>query len=951
MLLPESAPPPAPLPANLLPAVLATSLGAVHVLRPLYGPDGAGIVDFSLEYLSPAGQRMIGMPERPGGTALTRFPHVVESGVFDYYRRAFEADGEVLTHETSDHGDGLYNTFRFAAQRHDDVLVVSFADATSQAPTEVEQTVRESQERERAARHLAQERQNLLSLFERAPFAVMLLRAPDHRIDYFNELFAQLYPGAQRGATYVKTYPAPDGAEAVEHLDQVYQTGERYQANEVELPPAAPTEAAPRYVTLIYQAYHEEGRVAGVAIFAFDVTDQVRARQTAEAAAQQLRLITNALPVLIAYIDRDERYQFTNEAYRPWFKRDPQELIGQRVRDIVSDAAYQVAKPHIDRALTGERVGFEARMPYREDYVRYISSIYVPDVRDGEVRGFYTLVTDVTEQVIARQQVEEANQALEAQVQARTQEAQQARAEAERQRGELERVFEQAPVAIAVYRGATYTIELANPTVARLWGRTREQLIGKGLFEALPEVAGMGYEELLDGVMATGIPSVTHAMEARHERDGHTVTVFWDFVYVPMYGADDQINGAMVVATEATEQVLAQRRMEQINQELEIRVRERTQQLTEQQTLLSQILRRVPASIATLSGPEHHYTFFNDLYQQLSANRTALGKTVAQVYPEVIEQGFIAMLDQVYATGEPLVGTDVPAQIHAIATHQLEQHFIDFVFLPLIDERQQVQGILVFIVDVTDKAVTRQQVQQLNDELQAANERLTHTNVDLDNFVYTASHDLRAPIVNIDGLLTALREELAAGAVSEDARQILELMQDTIGRFQQTIAHLTDIAQLQHADAEPVTPVPLADVLEDVRLDLEPLYAAADARLTIEVADCPSVAFSRRNLRSVVYNLLSNAVKYRDPARPPAVRVACRQEAEYVVLTVQDNGLGLTDAQQSQLFGLFRRLHAHVDGAGIGLYMVKRIVENAGGSIEVQSEPGVGSTFTVSFRC
>ena len=95
-------------------------------------------------------------------------------------------------------------------------------------------------------------------------------------------------------------------------------------------------------------------------------------------------------------------------------------------------------------------------------------------------------------------------------------------------------------------------------------------------------------------------------------------------------------------------------------------------------------------------------------------------------------------------------------------------------------------------------------------------------------------------------------------------------------------------------------------------------------------------------------NLLSNALKYRHPDRSPQVELRCRSAADgTVVLDVQDNGLGPTDAQQGQLFGMFRRLHDHVDGSGTGLFMVKRIVENAGGGIAVQSTPGVGTTFTL----
>ncbi|MBC8083314.1 MAG: sensor histidine kinase, partial [Hymenobacter sp.] len=101
--------------------------------------------------------------------------------------------------------------------------------------------------------------------------------------------------------------------------------------------------------------------------------------------------------------------------------------------------------------------------------------------------------------------------------------------------------------------------------------------------------------------------------------------------------------------------------------------------------------------------------------------------------------------------------------------------------------------------------------------------------------------------------------------------------------------------------------------------------------------------------RSILYNLLSNAIKFSAPGRAPVVRLRCHGTGSTTVLEVQDNGLGLSETQQAQLFGMFVRLHDHVEGSGIGLYMVKRIVENAGGTITVQSQPGVGTTFSVAF--
>jgi PAS domain S-box-containing protein len=754
----------------------------------------------------------------------------------------------------------------------------------------------------------------------------------------------------------------------------------------------------------------------------------------------------------------------------------------------------------------------------------------------GNVKHLLHAVVDATAQV----QAEARLRASEAREQA-------ARTEAERQRGELQRIFEQAPVAIAVYRGPAYVIELANPLVCALWGRTQAQAVGTPLFELLPEVAGQGYEELLADVLATGVPHVAREMPSLIDRQGRRDTVYWNFVYLPMREEDGRVSGVMVVATEVTEQVLAREQVQRLNhqlatlntalhtsndellanqeevllvqQRLEHRVAERTQQLaaalqeaeqqrayaTSQQHLLDQILGQVPAAIATVSGPEHRYSFFNDGYRALSGHRARLGSTVAEVFPEVVAQGFIGPLDQVYATGQPFKGQETPAQLYDRATGQPELRYVDFIYQPLVAAQGHTQGILAFSVDVTDKVLARQhaealqaqvlaaaqrqvqereafyqifaqipaaiciqrgpehryeyangpyqaffpgrqllgrpvaealpetvdsgvvtlldnvyrtgatyygeelplliaqpdgqpprqlfftftyqafrengeivgistfaydvaeqvlarrQVQRLNEELAAINEellasneelnatntQLTRTNVDLDNFVYTASHDLKAPIANIEGLLLALREHLPAPR--PPVPRLLDLMQEAAERFRVTIAQLTDIARLQQAHSQPAETVPLAATVEAVGLDLAPLLAAAGAKLTVDVAPDLHVSFAPQNLRSLVYNLLSNAVKYRDPTRPAVVALRATRTATAVVLAVQDNGLGLSEAQQGQLFGIFRRLHTHVEGSGVGLHMVKRMVENVGGTITVASQPGVGSTFTVTF--
>ncbi|MBF9239350.1 PAS domain-containing protein [Hymenobacter sp. BT683] len=252
--------------------------------------------------------------------------------------------------------------------------------------------------------------------------------------------------------------------------------------------------------------------------------------------------------------------------------------------------------------------------------------------------------------------------------------------------------------------------------------------------------------------------------------------------------------------------------------------------------------------------------------------------------------------------------------------------------------------------DIHEHKLALERIDHGQRQLRDNNEQLTRVNVDLDNFIYTASHDLKAPISNIEGLLHALLVELPVATVqTEPVQPILHLMQDSVNRFKRTIEQLTDVSKLQKEHGIPAQYVDLTAVIRDVRLDLEPLIQLSGASVDVAVDTGTTVLFSEKNLRSVVFNLLSNALKYRDPARLPRVQVRARTEQEFVVFEVEDNGLGLGDASEQKLFGMFQRFHDHVEGSGIGLYMVKKMIENAGGHIAVQSKLGVGSTFCVYF--
>jgi PAS domain S-box-containing protein len=248
--------------------------------------------------------------------------------------------------------------------------------------------------------------------------------------------------------------------------------------------------------------------------------------------------------------------------------------------------------------------------------------------------------------------------------------------------------------------------------------------------------------------------------------------------------------------------------------------------------------------------------------------------------------------------------------------------------------------------ELQDKLAERQQ-----QALEHKNQELEKTNLDLENFIYTASHDLRSPITNIEGLMGILKKRIMeSNCLNQQTEEVLERVTFSVNRLKRTIVDLTEISKLQYEQKETLSEdiLDVKQVYEDIIADVN--YSTQSKACFIQTDfEVYQLKFSKKNFQSILYNLLSNAIKYQSPERKCIIQVHTRLEEPYVVLRVKDNGLGISERHQKQLFTMFKRFHDHVEGTGIGLYMVKRIIENAGGKITLQSEEGSGTEFKVYF--
>ncbi len=253
---------------------------------------------------------------------------------------------------------------------------------------------------------------------------------------------------------------------------------------------------------------------------------------------------------------------------------------------------------------------------------------------------------------------------------------------------------------------------------------------------------------------------------------------------------------------------------------------------------------------------------------------------------------------------------------------------------------------LIWGLFVTIRRESRQ-AERANEELEARVQQRTlelrRSNEELQQFAYAASHDLKEPMRMLASYATLL-ERRYQGRLSEDADQWIHFIVDGVRRMNSLITSLLDYSRAGLVPEESKQEIEPSAVMGVVLENLRASIGETGARVTFDES-MPRVMFEPVRMQQLLQNLVSNALKYRSEAAP-VVHVSAREERGEVVFEVRDNGIGIAPQYQAEIFGIFKRLHGQeVEGTGIGLATCKRIVEEHGGRIWVESQPGEGSTF------
>lgn len=292
-----------------------------------------------------------------------------------------------------------------------------------------------------------------------------------------------------------------------------------------------------------------------------------------------------------------------------------------------------------------------------------------------------------------------------------------------------------------------------------------------------------------------------------------------------------------------------------------------------------------------------------------------------------------------YTSGEPFVGKEMRALFDRNGDGAVEESFWNFVYQPLLDVDDNVYGIMTHAVEVTEQVRARQEIEKKAEELANLMRSLERTNQELDQFAYIVSHDLKAPLRAIATLAEWIEED-QGDQLNEESREHLRLLRGRVTRMAGLIDGILQYSRagrVQHVETVNVSAL-LSEVLE---------LLAPPSEVAIAIApDMPTLKTEKIPLEQVFINLIGNAIKYAKES-DARVDVSVEDAGRYYKFSIKDNGSGIAPEYHQKIWGIFQRLEARdkVEGTGIGLSVVQKIVESRGGRVWVESELGAGATF------
>jgi len=665
-----------------------------------------------------------------------------------------------------------------------------------------------------------------------------------------------------------------------------------------------------------------------------DITPYIRSRHDAELRDSDFRNLIMEAPVGMAVLTGEDLViESANSAMLALWGRD-EEVIGKAMHDAMPELVLQPFKRILADVLnTGEPFyGYEfpgnlLRNGVLEDC--YFNFIYSPVRRsNGEADKVMVIAYEVTVQVKAKRQLENSEK-------------------------RFRNLVEQSLVATAIYVGEEMRIELANDAMLRLWGKD-SSVIGKTLREALPELDGQPFHELLANVYKTGVTYAGREDRADLVVDGTLQSFFFNFTYKALTDVNGQVYAILNMAIDITDQVRAKKRIQ------------------ESQDRLSQAV--ISADLGTFEFEYHnsqmHYTrrmaeiFGLDTQEKLThADFTSaihlddllirsLAHARAAKTGELFYEVRVIHPDNTIRWirlngGVKFDRFNVPSRIFGtvmdITAAKTEEETL----------RKSEEQLRILAQQLEER------VQERTTALREANAELVRSNQELEQFAFVTSHDLQEPLRKVRTFANLLSDK-NGHLLDQKGKLYLDKINASSTRMSELISSLLNFSRLMNSE-ERMQPVDLNDVLLNVLSDFELLIRQKNA--LIEYDDLPPIKANPLQMNQLFFNLVINSLKFTKIGTPAEIRISWKEisgavaaarfglanNLTYLKISFADNGIGFEQQYANKIFDIFQRLNdrSAYEGTGIGLALCKKIVNNHAGHIYAEGMLGVGAKFHV----
>ena len=730
----------------------------------------------------------------------------------------------------------------------------------------------------------------LESMIEESPAGIALMKGENFIFERVNFEWTKLVgPREYIGRPWKEVYPELQNTGLGNALKEVFHSGTSYKSDKVELEVEVfPGIKEKRFYNIAYiRTLDAQEKAYGVYCYCTNITDQILSQEKIKESEKQLVDILESMSDAFFSIDKNWIITRVNKHHVRSTHHQREDQVGKNLLDLF----FSMPEAKESKYWVSYHQAMKDRVPvqFEEYYPPFDiwTLVRAYPTSDGGLAVFFT---DTTAQKKLSQ-----------------------KAEAEKQK--FEAIFVDSPAAMALLRSSDFIYEKMNPKYSQLIGD--RDLIGKPLLEALPELKGQPFHNIMKNVYETGETYYGNEMYVSliREKGKDPEDMYLDFTYSRISDGEGNPYGIYIHAIEVTDRVLDRKRLEHNRLQLEL------------------ALKGGNMGTWSLSLPENKLTVdqrFKDLHGVGSIETNISDEVIARIHPDDRET--------VLSSFATTIAKKVPYECEYRSLSQSGEYRWVFSRAEIQhgegdEDAYVISGVAL---DIQDRKV--------------AEESLKQAIAARDEFLSIASHELKTPLTSL-----RLQSQLHARLIKRDdprayssdrVNDLVVQMDKQVFRLNRLVDDMLDVARIRSGQLNILKEeFKLLDLLEEVLKRLKGQFHESGYEVpVVQVHGDTQGSWDRMRIEQVITNLLTNAIRY---GNKQPISINIDRKGNLVELIIKDQGIGISKKEIEKIFGRFERaINANeVSGLGLGLFIVKQIVLAHNGTIAVESEEGVGSSF------